>query len=73
MFFLFVFDNFCVFALGFLCHFLVLLASVLCPLEGKFGPGACVVFQVGGTSAYVLVGVLSLFLLMVRAMLDGVC
>ena len=33
---------------------------------------ACVVFLVGGTSACVLVGVLSLFLLMVSAVLVGV-
>ena len=39
----------------------------------SFGPGACVVVLVGGPSAYVLVGVLSLFLLLVRAMLHGVC
>ena len=32
------------------------LASVVCSLLGKIGPGACVVFRVGGTGARSLAG-----------------
>ena len=38
------------------CSFIVLLASVVCPLVGEVGPGACVSFLVGGTGACTLVG-----------------
>ena len=37
------------------CRVIVALASVVCPLVGEVGPGACVGFLVGGTGAYTLV------------------